>query len=170
MTPIEKAKRALERHSNLFGGDTAPKQHETYQTAPKEAKTTQDRAKSTLNSYKRVYDSGYQGTERGTAAPRIGMTGPTGKRGNSVLSGWEDPKDSIGIDGDHYYNDATDTMFGPKDGTWPRGVSLVGAQGAQGPIGRAGIDGDAGEGSIGPQGPSGPQGDTGPQGPQGDSR
>ena len=84
---------------------------------------------------------------------QVGMAGPEGKAGSSLLSGYEDPTGSIGKDGDHYFNDATDTIFGPKaGGKWPRGVCLVGAQGAdgaqglsiQGPQGEQGLIGDDG--------------------------
>jgi hypothetical protein len=51
-------------------------------------------------------------------------------------------------------------MFGPKSGgSWPSGVSLVGAQGSAGPAGPAGAAGSAG--TIGATGPAGPQGPTG---------
>ncbi|NDB36338.1 MAG: hypothetical protein EB023_13595, partial [Flavobacteriia bacterium] len=50
-----------------------------------------------------------------------------------------------GVNGDFYINTATNELFGPKaNGTWPAGVSLVGAQGATGATGL-----------TGPQGPSG---------------
>ena len=80
---------------------------------------------------------------------QVGMAGPEGKAGSSLLSGYEDPTGSIGKDGDHYFNDATDTIFGPKDGgVWPAGVSLVGAQGAQGQAGLQGLDGIDGEDGL----------------------
>jgi hypothetical protein len=60
-------------------------------------------------------------------------------------------------------------MYGPKAGTWPAGVSLIGPQGPQGTQGVQGPVGPVGPASTlpGPQGPQGPQGIQGPQGLQG---
>ena len=94
-----------------------------------------------------------------------GPQGPTGNAGTSILSGSGDPT-SEGNDGDFYINTSTSILFGPKSaGTWPAGVSLLGAQGLQGPAGDTGPQGVAGP--AGPQGLQGVAGATGPQGPQG---
>jgi len=77
----------------------------------------------------------YEGTK--------GDTGDAGADGNTVLSGAVDPT-TEGEDGDFYINTNTSTIFGPKSGTWPTGVSLVGATGATGPAGADGNDGAPG--------------------------
>ncbi|AID16849.1 hypothetical protein vBDshPR2C_34 [Dinoroseobacter phage vBDshPR2C] len=48
--------------------------------------------------------------------------------GSGILSGTVDPT-TEGNDGDFYYRTDTNTIFGPKNGTWPAGVSLVGPEG-----------------------------------------
>lgn len=54
-------------------------------------------------------------------------SGPQGPRGNSMLSGTADPVNSIGLNGDFYFNTTTLTVFGPKSaGIWPAGVSIKG--------------------------------------------
>ena len=104
----------------------------------------------------------------------IGLTGPVGPQGiqgpagpngiagadgKTVLSGTSNPT-TQGVDGDFYINTSSNTLFGPKSGgSWPSGVSLVGAQGSAGPAGPAGAAGSAG--TIGATGPAGPQGPTG---------
>ncbi len=76
-------------------------------------------------------------------------TGPGGPRGNSVLNGTIDPVSGTGIDGDFYYNTATETIFGPKaSGVWPSGVLLKGGNGntvlngTSNPINSQGANGD----------------------------
>ncbi len=57
-------------------------------------------------------------------------SGPAGPRGNSVLNGTTDPGSGTGLNGDFYFNTATETMFGPKaSGTWPAGVVIKGTNG-----------------------------------------
>jgi hypothetical protein len=64
-----------------------------------------------------------------------GDTGAAGTDGRTILSGAVDPT-TEGADGDFYINTATSTLFGPKaSGTWPAGVSLIGADGADAAIG-----------------------------------
>jgi integrin beta 8 len=72
-----------------------------------------------------------------------GETGPAGEDGadgRTILSGTVDPT-TEGVDGDFYINTATSTLFGPKNGTWPTGVSLVGPAGADGEDGTDGTNG-----------------------------
>ena len=74
-----------------------------------------------------------------------GTNGINGINGTAVLNGITNPVAGTGVNGDFYINTATNELFGPKaNGTWPAGVSLVGAQGATGATGL-----------TGPQGPSG---------------
>lgn len=100
-----------------------------------------------------------------------GADGSDGVDGRSLLNGSVNPT-TEGNDGDFYLNTATSTLFGPKSGgTWPAGVSIVGAQGPQGVAGPQGTQGVAGPqgpaGVAGPAGSQGPQGVAGPAGPQG---
>jgi hypothetical protein len=60
-----------------------------------------------------------------------GIDGIDGADGRTILSGSVDPT-TEGEDGDFYINTATTTLFGPKDTTWPAGVSLVGPAGGGG--------------------------------------
>lgn len=70
-----------------------------------------------------------------TYAGLQGDTGPAGADGTdgrTILSGAINPT-TEGENGDFYINTATSTLFGPKaSGTWPSGVSLIGADGADG--------------------------------------
>jgi len=60
--------------------------------------------------------------------------------GTSMLNGNVNPSTLTGNDGDFYINTATNELFGPKaNGTWPAGVSLIGAIGPQGVTGPQGI-------------------------------
>lgn len=63
--------------------------------------------------------------------PMVGADGAPGADGRTILSGTVDPT-TEGEDGDFYINTATTTLFGPKNVTWPAGVSLVGPAGADG--------------------------------------
>ena len=64
--------------------------------------------------------------------------------GRTILSGTVDPT-TEGVDGDFYINTATTTLFGPKNVTWPTGVSLVGPAGADGAGIPAISEGDSGK-------------------------
>lgn len=81
--------------------------------------------------------------------------------GNTILSGTVNPT-TQGVDGDYFINTATWQIFGPKNGAWGVGVSLVGPTGSQGP---QGVQGPAG--AQGPQGIQGLPGADGAQGSQG---
>ena len=72
---------------------------------------------------------GVQGPEgpQGPQGP-AGPAGEDGADGRTILSGTVDPT-TEGEDGDVYINTATTTLFGPKDTTWPAGVSLIGLTG-----------------------------------------
>ncbi|GAB3550503.1 hypothetical protein [Spirosoma fluminis] len=60
----------------------------------------------------------------------------------TVLTGTVAPTNGVGNNGDVYINTATSTFYGPKaSGTWPAGVSLIGAQGSQGIQGIQGVAG-----------------------------
>jgi hypothetical protein len=64
-----------------------------------------------------------------------GPAGADGTDGRTILSGAVDPT-TEGEDGDFYLNTATSTIFGPKAaGTWPSGVSIIGAAGVGVPVG-----------------------------------
>ena len=60
-----------------------------------------------------------------------GIDGLDGADGRTTLSGTVDPT-TEGEDGDFYINTATSVLFGPKNVTWPSGVSLVGPAGTNG--------------------------------------
>lgn len=101
-----------------------------------------------------------------------GATGPAGVTGPGMVSGVTDPGGGDGNNGDFYFNSATRMIFGPKaSGSWPTGVSLVGATGATGAAGPAGAVGATGPvgpaGATGAAGPSGATGATGPAGATG---
>lgn len=64
------------------------------------------------------------------------------KDGKSILNGSGSPN-IIGNIGDFYIDTANNRLYGPYNGTWGSGVSLVGPQGPKGDIGL-----------MGPQGPS----------------
>ncbi len=84
----------------------------------------------------------------------IGATGPTGANGSngsngtngySVLSGTSAPTGGQGSNGDFFINTTTSYIYGPKaSGSWPSGVSLVGATGAAGSNGSNGAAGATG--------------------------
>jgi hypothetical protein len=74
----------------------------------------------------------------------VGADGAPGADGRTILSGTVDPT-TEGEDGDFYINTATTTLFGPKNVTWPTGVSLVGPAGADGAGIPAISEGDSGK-------------------------
>ena len=61
-------------------------------------------------------DQGIQGIQ--------GDSGLDGDDGRTVLNGAVDPT-TEGVDGDFYINTVTSYIFGPKNTTWPAGVSLM---------------------------------------------
>ena len=63
-----------------------------------------------------------------------GDDGLAGSDGRTILSGSGAPT-TQGEDGDFYLDTAASTLYGPKNVTWPAGVSLIG------PAGAAGADG-----------------------------
>ena len=55
----------------------------------------------------------------------LGVTGPQGPRGNSLLSGVGEPTLSIGINGDFYIDTVANELYGPKTtGSWGIGIRL----------------------------------------------
>lgn len=77
---------------------------------------------------------GIQG-EQGPEGPQ-GPQGEPGENGNSVLSGYGIPSNSIGTNGDFYINLSNYTIYGPKSMQWlAPPTSLVGPQGPPGPAG-----------------------------------
>jgi hypothetical protein len=49
----------------------------------------------------------------------LGITGPQGPRGTSLISGAGEPNVSIGIDGDYYIDTNTSELYGPRiNGLW----------------------------------------------------
>ena len=82
-------------------------------------------------------ETGLTGAE-GPQGPQ-GTQGPAGSDGidgRTILSGSGAPT-TQGEDGDFYLDTAASTLYGPKNVTWPAGVSLIGP---------AGVDGTDGEG------------------------
>ena len=68
----------------------------------------------------------------------VGGTGSGGgTTGQRIFTGTGAPADSLGNNGDFYVDTATTTWYGPKAGTWPAGVSLIG------PMGSIGLHGDS---------------------------
>ena len=59
-----------------------------------------------------------------------------GADGKTVRNGVIDPTNGVGVDGDFFINTVSNKIFGPKSGSWPVGVSLIGPTGAT-EIGRA---------------------------------
>lgn len=56
-----------------------------------------------------------------------GATGATGPSGNTIRYGSTDPLNTLGVDGDFYYNTSTKYFFGPKSGgAWPAGTLIQG--------------------------------------------
>jgi hypothetical protein len=74
----------------------------------------------------------------------------------TLLTAARAPTGTDGINGDFWINTATWTISGPKAGTWPPAVSIIGPTGATGPAGAAGP-----QGPQGAQGTAGAKGDTG---------
>ena len=101
-----------------------------------------------------------------------GAAGLNGKDASTLWNGAINPEATVGAPGDFYINTATNNLFGPKsvDGTWPTGVSLVGASGSgpAGSNGAAGAPGAKGDtGDAGADGAPGAKGDTGDAGAAG---
>ena len=68
----------------------------------------------------------------GTEWKNVGVIqGPAGSDGRTILSGSGAPT-TQGEDGDFYLDTAASTLYGPKNVTWPAGVSLIGPAGADG--------------------------------------
>ena len=56
----------------------------------------------------------------------LGVTGPQGPRGNSLLNGVGEPTLSIGINGDFYIDTVANELYGPKTtGSWGIGIKLT---------------------------------------------
>ena len=86
------------------------------------------------------------------------------------LSATTDPPQVMVMMETFFINTATSKIFGPKaSGSWPAGVSLVGAQGDKGEQGEKGVQGlRGGEGKTGEKGdPGGWTRRTGPAGSDG---
>lgn len=86
----------------------------------------------------------------------LGGGGGSGIDGKTIRYGTVAPTNVVGNNGDFYINTATNMLYGPKNSTWPAGVSLVGPQGIQGA-----------QGATGPQGATGATGATGTNGVDG---
>jgi len=85
-----------------------------------------------------------------------GSPGANGTNGNTVLNGNTAPSNGTGNNGDFFLNTATNYIYGPKaSGTWPGGVSIIGATGSQGIAGNNGTNG-----SNGAAGTNGTNGNT----------
>ena len=104
----------------------------------------------------------------------VGTKGDAGLPGRTILSGEIVPDNTVGADGDFYFNTANRTMYGPKTaGAWGNATTLVGAQGPQGLVGATGPSGATGAqglaGANGIDGATGPAGATGATGAKGET-
>ncbi len=70
-----------------------------------------------------------------------GADGTNGANGTNVLNGTGAPSGGTGVNGDFYIDTSVYDIYGPKNVTWPVGVSLVGPQGPSGSV----TDGDKGD-------------------------
>lgn len=60
-----------------------------------------------------------------------GGTGSAGRNGSTILSGSISPASSVGTPGDYYFDNVTDSLYGPKTSSgWGTAVSLRGATGS----------------------------------------
>jgi hypothetical protein len=96
---------------------------------------------------------------RETAVPGVWSTGvdfggADGTDGNTILNGIIDPVGGDGVDGDFFINTVTNYIFGPKNTSWPAGVSIKGADGVIGADGKTVLNGtsDPDDGSDGVDG------------------
>lgn len=56
----------------------------------------------------------------------LGVTGPQGPRGNSLLNGVGEPILALGISGDFYIDTVANELYGPKtSGSWGIGIKLT---------------------------------------------
>lgn len=112
-----------------------------------------------LSAYEVAVDEGFVGTIPEWLMSLIGPQGPAGTTGATGADGADGPQgdpgidgktirygtvapdNSIGNDGDFYINTSTNMIYGPKSGTWPAGVSMVGPAGSTGATGAAGAPG-----------------------------
>jgi hypothetical protein len=110
------------------------------------------------------------------AGPAI--TTNTSSAAATILSGKTPPYSAIGKNGDFYIDTKNLMFYGPKkNGSWPLGISMKGANGSDGNNGTNGSDGKNGvdgkdgkngiDGAIGKTGATGLTGATGPMGPIG---
>ncbi len=110
------------------------------------------------------------------AGPAITTT--TSSAAATILSGKTPPYSAIGKNGDFYIDTKNLMFYGPKkNGSWPLGISMKGANGSDGNNGTNGSDGKNGvdgkdgkngvDGAIGKTGATGLTGATGPTGPIG---
>ena len=108
---------------------------------------------------------------------------------NTILSGKTPPTTSIGKNGDFYIDTTNLKFYGPKkNGSWPLGISIKGADGKDGIDGKNGVDGKDGKngidgkngldgavgktgaiGATGATGATGLTGSVGPAGPKGET-
>jgi len=77
-----------------------------------------------------------------------GAKGDKGDKGSTLLSGFGPPSGLVGLDGDYYFDRTARDLRGPKDGTWPASVSLVGDTGPQGTRGSLFYTGGGAPGTI----------------------
>jgi hypothetical protein len=72
----------------------------------------------------------------GSPTDLTGPAGADGADGSQILSGAGVPASGLGVDGDFYFDTASDTFYGPKTaGAWGAGTSVQGAQGPAGTMG-----------------------------------
>jgi hypothetical protein len=79
------------------------------------------------------------------ATGSTGATGTAGANGNTIWPTSGTPSSGLGVNGDFAIDTTAKTLYGPKaSGTWPSGVSLVGATGSTGATGATGAAGTNG--------------------------
>ena len=94
--------------------------------------------------------AGATGTPGTPGAPgSAGATGAAGAAGSQILSGSTPPTPTTGAPGDYYFDNVTDSLYGPMTSTgWGTAVSLRGNSGATGAAGATGPQGPPGTANV----------------------
>jgi hypothetical protein len=91
--------------------------------------------------------AGAPGTPGTPGAP--GSAGAAGAAGSQILSGSTPPTPTTGAPEDYYFDNVTDSLYGPKTSSgWGTAVSLRGSAGATGSAGQTGAQGPPGTANV----------------------